>query len=86
MKKNMISRRSVLAGTAAAGLYGLTGARSSQLTYLEDILTDSLAGLAGRPAADIVSEMRKIVQDFSAGVLRDDLTMLALRVGEQPAS
>src|ERR1700722_4600452 len=65
---------------------GLTGARSSQLTYLEDILTDSLAGLAGRPAADIVSEMRKIVQDFSAGVLRDDLTMLALRVGEQPAS
>ncbi len=27
---------------------GLTGARSPQLTYLEDILTDSLAGLAGQ--------------------------------------
>jgi multiple sugar transport system substrate-binding protein len=28
LKKNLISRRSVLAGTAAAGLYGLTGSRS----------------------------------------------------------
>lgn len=65
---------------------GLTGARSPQLTYLEDILTDSLAGLAGRPAADIVSEMRKIVLDFSAGVLRDDLTMLVLRASEPPPS
>ena len=63
---------------------GLTGARSPQLTYLEDILTDSLAGLAGRHAADIVSEMRKIVLDFSAGVLRDDLTMLVLRATEPP--
>jgi PAS domain S-box-containing protein len=64
---------------------GLTGARSPQLTYLEEILTDSLAGLAGRHAADVVSEMRKIVLDFSAGVLRDDLTMLALRAGDPPA-
>ena len=63
---------------------GLTGARSPQLGYLEDILTDSLAGLAGRHAADIVSEMRKIVLDFSAGILRDDLTMLVLRANEQP--
>jgi len=63
---------------------GLTGARSPELTYLEEILTDSLAGLAGRPAADIVSEMRKIVLEFSAGVLRDDLTMLALRAGDPP--
>lgn len=65
---------------------GLTGARSPQLTYLEDILTDSLAGLAGRPAADIVAEMHKIVLDFSAGVLRDDLTMLALRAAGPPAA
>jgi PAS domain S-box-containing protein len=65
---------------------GLTGARSPQLTYLEDILTDSLAGLAGRHAADVVSEMRKIVLDFSAGVLRDDLTMLALRAGDPPGA
>jgi hypothetical protein len=28
MKNNLISRRSVLGGTAAAGLYGLTGPRA----------------------------------------------------------
>jgi serine phosphatase RsbU (regulator of sigma subunit)/PAS domain-containing protein len=65
---------------------GLTGARSPQLTYLEDILADSLAALAGRHAADIVAEMRKVVLDFSGGVLRDDLTMLALRAGLPPSS
>jgi PAS domain S-box-containing protein len=63
---------------------GLTGARSPQQSYLEDILADTLAGLAGRHAADIVSEMRKVVMDFSGGVLRDDLTMLALRAGQPP--
>jgi PAS domain S-box-containing protein len=64
---------------------GLTGARSPQQASLEDILADTLTGLAGLHAADIVSEMRKFVMDFSAGVLRDDLTMLALRAGEPPA-
>jgi serine phosphatase RsbU (regulator of sigma subunit)/PAS domain-containing protein len=65
---------------------GLTGARSPQLTYLEDILVDALAALAGRPAADIVAEMRKVVLDFSEGVLLDDLTMLALRAGVPPGA
>ena len=65
---------------------GLTGARSPQLTYLEEILADSLAALAGRHPADIVSEMRKVVLDFSSGVLLDDLTMLALRAGVPPGS
>jgi PAS domain S-box-containing protein len=64
---------------------GLTGARSPQQASLEDILADTLTGLAGLHAADIVSEMRKFAMDFSAGVLRDDLTMLALRAGEPPA-
>jgi serine phosphatase RsbU (regulator of sigma subunit)/PAS domain-containing protein len=65
---------------------GLTGARSPQQTYLEDILADRLADLAGRNAAEILSEMRKVVLDFSAGVLLDDLSMLALRVGVAPGS
>jgi serine phosphatase RsbU (regulator of sigma subunit) len=65
---------------------GLTGARSPQLSYLDDVLADSLAALAGQPAADIVADMRKVVLDFSAGVLRDDLTMLALRAGRAPAT
>jgi serine phosphatase RsbU (regulator of sigma subunit) len=63
---------------------GLTGARSPQLTYLEEVLVDSLSGLAGRPAADIVAGMRAVVLDFSAGVLHDDLTMLALRAVAPP--
>jgi phosphoserine phosphatase RsbU/P len=65
---------------------GLADARSPQGGYLEDSLGDNLAGLAGHHAAEIVSDMRKHVLDFSAGVLRDDLTMLALQAGQPPAS
>lgn len=65
---------------------GLTDARSPQATYLEDTLADSLAQLAGRRAADVVSDMRKLVLEFSDGVLHDDLTMLALRAGTAPAT
>jgi PAS domain S-box-containing protein len=63
---------------------GLADARSPEATYFEDRLSDSLAELAGRHAADIVSDMRKVVLEFSDGVLRDDLTMLVLRVGAAP--
>jgi serine phosphatase RsbU (regulator of sigma subunit)/PAS domain-containing protein len=64
---------------------GLTDARSPQATPLEDTLTDSLAQLAGRRAADVVSDMRKAVLEFCDNVLRNDLTMLALRAGSRPA-
>src|SRR4029077_11122388 len=63
---------------------GLADARSPQSTYLEDALADSLAQLAGRRAADVVSDMRKLVLEFCDGVLLDDLTMLALRAGTRP--
>jgi len=63
---------------------GLADARSPRATYLEDSLADSLATLAGRRAAEIVSDMRKVVIDFCQGMLRDDLTMLALRAGVPP--
>jgi len=63
---------------------GLSDARSPQATYFEDSLADSLAQLAGGRAADIVSDMRKAVLDFSGSLLRDDLTMLVLRVGAAP--
>jgi phosphoserine phosphatase RsbU/P len=65
---------------------GLTDARSPQASYLEDTLTDSLAQLAGRRAADVVSDMRKVVLDFCDGILHDDLTMLALRADRRPPS
>jgi serine phosphatase RsbU (regulator of sigma subunit)/PAS domain-containing protein len=63
---------------------GLADARSRQATYFEDSLGDCLAQMAGRRAADIVSDMRKVVLDFCDGVLVDDLTMLVLRVGVPP--
>jgi len=63
---------------------GLADARGPQGTYFEDSLGDCLAQLAGRPAADIVSDVRAAVLDFSNGVLLDDLTMLVLRVGGPP--
>jgi serine phosphatase RsbU (regulator of sigma subunit)/PAS domain-containing protein len=65
---------------------GLADARSPQATYLEDSLADCLAQMAGRRAADIVSDMRKVVLDFSESVLHDDLTMLVLRAGAAPGS
>ncbi len=64
---------------------GLADARSPQATYLEERLADSLAQLAGRRAADVVSDMRTLVLEFCAGVLRDDLTMLVLRAETRPA-
>lgn len=63
---------------------GLTDARSPDQDYFEGSLADGLSTLAGKPPADIVSGMRRLVLDFCAGVLLDDLTMLVLRVGEPP--
>ncbi len=65
---------------------GLADARSPQATYLEDSLADCLTQMAGRRAADIVSDMRKVVLEFSENVLHDDLTMLVLRAGAAPGS
>jgi serine phosphatase RsbU (regulator of sigma subunit)/PAS domain-containing protein len=63
---------------------GLTGARSPDLGYFGDRLTDTLAGLCGRSAADIIASLQRTLVDFCDGVLLDDVTMLALRVGEAP--
>lgn len=63
---------------------GLTGARSPEFEYFGERLTDSLAGLSGRSAADIVAGMQRLLVEFCGGVLLDDVTMLALRVGEAP--
>ena len=65
---------------------GLTDARSPDQDYFEGSLADSLSTLAGKPPADIVSGMRRLVLDFCSGVLLDDLTMLVLRVGEPPGA
>ncbi len=63
---------------------GVTGARSRELAYFEDRLTDELAALAGRAPADIVAGLRSLVVEFCRNELRDDMTMLVLRVTEPP--
>jgi serine phosphatase RsbU (regulator of sigma subunit)/PAS domain-containing protein len=64
---------------------GLTGARSPEFEYFGERLADALAGLSGRSPADIVAAMQRTLVEFCGGVLLDDVTMLALRVGEAPA-
>jgi serine phosphatase RsbU (regulator of sigma subunit)/PAS domain-containing protein len=61
---------------------GVTEARSPDNTYFESRLTDELSALAGRPAHEVISAMRALVLEFSLNDLRDDMTMLALRVRE----
>ena len=60
---------------------GVTEARSSDLLVFEDQLADALAGVAGRPAAEVVRAVQELVTSFSAGELKDDVTILAVRVG-----
>jgi len=60
---------------------GVTEARSSDLAFFEDRLADALAAVAGRSASDIVRAVQELVTSFSAGELKDDVTILAVRVG-----
>ncbi len=64
---------------------GVTEARSPENAYFEGRLTDELAALAGRPAHEVISAMRALVLEFSLNDLRDDMTMLVLRVLEPAA-
>ncbi|HET9899014.1 MAG TPA: SpoIIE family protein phosphatase [Streptosporangiaceae bacterium] len=63
---------------------GLTGAKSADHGYFGERLADALAGLAGHPPADVVATMQHTLMDFCDGVLLDDVTMLAMRVGAGP--
>jgi serine phosphatase RsbU (regulator of sigma subunit)/PAS domain-containing protein len=60
---------------------GVTEARSADLSFFEDRLADALAAVAGRSASDIVRAVQELVTSFSSGELRDDVTILAVRVG-----
>jgi serine phosphatase RsbU (regulator of sigma subunit)/PAS domain-containing protein len=61
---------------------GVTEARSPENAYFESRLTDELSELAGRPAHEVISAMRALVLEFSLNDLRDDMTMVVLRVLE----
>jgi serine phosphatase RsbU (regulator of sigma subunit) len=64
---------------------GLTSARGPDPAYVEDRVTDELAGLAGQSAAQVMARMQEVVARFGDGQLRDDVTMLALRAVEPQA-
>jgi serine phosphatase RsbU (regulator of sigma subunit)/PAS domain-containing protein len=61
---------------------GVTDARSAaDHGFFEDRLADELASVAGRSAAETVRAVQDLVTSYSEGELRDDVTMLAIRVG-----
>jgi serine phosphatase RsbU (regulator of sigma subunit)/PAS domain-containing protein len=60
---------------------GVTDARGTDLTFFEDQLADELAALAGRSAAETVRAVQELVTAFCEGELRDDVTILAVKVG-----
>lgn len=63
---------------------GLTDVRNAGLGDFGDRLPGELAALAGRPPSQILASLRESVLGFCEAGLRDDVTMLALRVGEPP--
>jgi serine phosphatase RsbU (regulator of sigma subunit)/PAS domain-containing protein len=65
---------------------GLTGACGPDMITFEDRLADELAVLAGKPPEALVSRVRELALEFCRGELRDDMTMLAVRAGEPPAT
>jgi serine phosphatase RsbU (regulator of sigma subunit)/PAS domain-containing protein len=62
---------------------GVTEARSADQEFFEDRLTDALAAVAGRSAKRIVRTVQELVTSFSSGDLKDDVTILAVRVGPE---
>ena len=60
---------------------GVTEARSADQEFFEDRLADSLAAGAGRSAVETVRAVQELVTAFSQGELRDDVTILAVKVG-----
>jgi serine phosphatase RsbU (regulator of sigma subunit) len=58
----------------------VTEARGEDMSYFEDRLADQLAGVAGGTAAEIVRAVQELVTEFSGDELRDDMTMLAVKV------
>jgi phosphoserine phosphatase RsbU/P len=63
---------------------GVTDTRNPQMRYFEDNLSDELAGLAGRSAADTARVIQGSVTGFSQDELRDDLTILVAKVKAPP--
>ena len=59
---------------------GVTDARGVDMSYFQDRLADQLASVAGESASATVRAVQELVTEFSGGELRDDMTMLAVKV------
>lgn len=53
-------------------------------SFGQNRLVETLIPLADRPVAELVAEVEQVLMDFCAGQLRDDVSMLAMRVLEAP--
>jgi serine phosphatase RsbU (regulator of sigma subunit) len=65
---------------------GLADARAPGHGYFDDRLPGEVAALAGEAPAQLLKRLQDVVLEFCRGEIRDDITMLALRVGEPPAT
>ena len=63
---------------------GLADAHRPGHGYFDEQLPGEAAALAGRTPAQILIRLQEVVLAFCQGKVRDDITVLALRVGEPP--
>jgi len=63
---------------------GLADAHRPGQGYFDDQLPGEVAALAGRTPAQILARLQEVALEFCQGRVHDDITMLALRVGEPP--
>jgi serine phosphatase RsbU (regulator of sigma subunit)/PAS domain-containing protein len=63
---------------------GLADAHRPGQGYFDDQLPGEVAALAGRAPDQILARLQEVALEFCQGKVRDDITMLALRVGEPP--
>jgi serine phosphatase RsbU (regulator of sigma subunit) len=63
---------------------GLADAHRPGQGYFDDQLPGEVAALAGRGPAEILARLQEAAVEFGQGKVHDDITMLALRVGEPP--
>ena len=63
---------------------GLADAHRPGQGYFDDQLPGEVAALAGRAPGQILARLQEVALEFCQGKVRDDITMLALRVGDPP--
>jgi serine phosphatase RsbU (regulator of sigma subunit)/PAS domain-containing protein len=65
---------------------GLADAHRPGQGYFDDQLQGEVAALAGRTPGQILARIQEVAVEFCQGKVRDDITMLALRVVEPPGT